>query len=204
MQIVETVLQFGPLTRRTRTARIVIHHSASGDVPVAEIHRWHRNRGWPGVGYHYIIRANGTIERGRPEAMQGTHAPAANADGIAICLTGNFEVDPPTPAQMTSLVWLIGDIKRRMGDLKIEEHRGVAVTACPGKLFPFAALLTQLENTGPRLLVNDKATSASVRIVAGRTQVQLDGHWIGVRTLADALGATIGWDETTKTVSLTL
>ena len=103
-----------PLVPRKTTSRIILHHTAGGDVSAHTIHDWHLpKKGWGGIGYHYLIRADGSIERGRPEHVRGVHASAANADSIGIALTGNFETRPPTSAQMASLVRLIRDIRDR-------------------------------------------------------------------------------------------
>ena len=115
MVIRETNLLFTlPLIPRKKTKRIIIHHTAGGDVPVETVHGWHLARtGFGGVGYHYLIRRAGRIERGRPEHVRGVHAPGANANSIGIALTGNFETRPPTPSQMNSLVQLIRTLRDR-------------------------------------------------------------------------------------------
>ncbi|SHG60645.1 N-acetylmuramoyl-L-alanine amidase [Thermosyntropha lipolytica DSM 11003] len=139
MQIKETGLKFnGPLKPRTRTNRIIIHHTATpGDVAAETVHTWHLNQGWAGIGYHYLIRQDGTVERGRPENVIGAHAgPEGNSDSIGIALAGNFEIVRPTEKQMEALVWLIRDLIKRYGELQIIGHRDVIATSCPGKLFP--------------------------------------------------------------------
>ena len=115
MVIRETRISFlRPLIPRKKTARIVLHHTGGGDVSAHTVHEWHLQRkGFGGIGYHYLIRSDGGIERGRPEQMRGVHAPGANADSIAIALTGNFETRLPTTTQMLSLVRLIRDIRDR-------------------------------------------------------------------------------------------
>ena len=151
MLITNTKLTFTPgsvekrAAKRRATKRIAIHHTVSGDVPAAEVHRWHQNRGWRGIGYHYLIRHSGAIERGRAEELRGIHASAANADSIAIALTGNFEQHLPTAAQLDALVWLIRDIRARYGDLVLIKHSDVGATACPGRLFPWTELQGRLE-----------------------------------------------------------
>lgn len=147
MQIVETNLQFkGTLTKRTRTNRIIVHHTASADVPASTIHQWHLNQGWIGIGYHYVIRANGSVERGRPENTIGSHSgPSGNGDSIGIVLAGNFQNAVPTAAQMIALVDLIKDIRNRYGDLAVIGHKDVMATACPGAMFPWAELRQRLE-----------------------------------------------------------
>ena len=111
----ETNLAFTrPLVPRKRTTRIVLHHTAGADVSAHTVHDWHLPRkGFYGIGYHYLVRADGGIERGRPEHVRGVHASRANADSIAIALTGNFETRPPTAAQLVALTRLIRDIRDR-------------------------------------------------------------------------------------------
>jgi N-acetylmuramoyl-L-alanine amidase len=71
--------------------KIIIHCAdtpAHMDIGVQEIARWHRDRGWNDVGYHWVIRRNGTIEKGRDEAVQGAHVRGHNHDSIGVCLVG--------------------------------------------------------------------------------------------------------------------
>ncbi len=131
MVIRKTNLAFTrPLVPRKATTRIILHHTASGDdVSAHTVHDWHLGRkGFGGIGYHYLIRADGTAERGRPEHVRGVHASAANADSIGIALTGNFETRPPTSAQMASLVRLIRDIRERYQAqfMSVEDRRAAS------------------------------------------------------------------------------
>jgi N-acetyl-anhydromuramyl-L-alanine amidase AmpD len=150
MQIIETGLQFEGLQPRSQTSLIVLHHSASADVPAAEIHRWHRAKGWAGIGYHFVIRRDGSIERGRPQEMIGAHAGAGvNGHSIGICLCGNFMQQLPSDAQLVSLVelvvWLQSYYKAAAGaEPEVKLHHEVDATECPGSRFPmqqFAGLL---------------------------------------------------------------
>ena len=147
MQILETGLKFGSLNTRKSTKRIIIHHSASADVPASTIHQWHLNQGWSGIGYHFVIRANGMIERGRPENTIGSHSgPQGNGDSIGVVLTGNFEIGAPATAQITALASLIKDLRGRYGNLAVIGHKDVMATACPGKNFPWDELRKRLED----------------------------------------------------------
>lgn len=146
MQILETGLKFGSLNTRKSTKRIILHHTASADVSAATIHGWHLNQGWSGIGYHFVIRANGLIERGRPEWAIGSHSgPAGNGDSIGVVLTGNFEIGAPSTAQMIALTKLINELRGRYGNLAVMGHKDMMATACPGKNFPWAELRERLE-----------------------------------------------------------
>ena len=76
--------------KRRSTDTIVLHHSA-GTGSVEDVHRIHRGQGWPGIGYHFYVRKNGEVYRGRPEEQIGTHTAHYNASTIGVCFEGNFE-----------------------------------------------------------------------------------------------------------------
>ena len=148
----ETNIQFkSTLSNRKATRRIVIHHAASSFTTTwQDIHQWHLKNGWAGIGYHYVIHADGIIYRGRPEGKVGAHAyqdakHEANSDGIGICLVGNFMLTQPTTPQLDSLVELVRDIWTRYPDIPVVGHREVMATSCPGDRFPWAELRLRLE-----------------------------------------------------------
>ena len=82
---------------RKKTDSIIIHCAAtkkSMDIGYKEIREWHVDQnGWDDVGYHYIIRRNGKLEKGRPEEYSGAHAPSHNSRSIGICLVGGMAKD---------------------------------------------------------------------------------------------------------------
>lgn len=140
LAIEETNFHFTePLLVRPRTDMIVIHHVGipDGDTPAAAIHRAHLANGWAGIGYHYVIRKNGVIERGRPLAVVGAHAYGENYHTVGINVTGNFDKEVPTDAQMKSLTELVTALCRIYhidpGPATIVGHRDVNSTDCPGK-----------------------------------------------------------------------
>jgi N-acetyl-anhydromuramyl-L-alanine amidase AmpD len=99
---------------------IVVHCAAtkpSMDIGYKEIRKWHvEDNGWDDVGYHYIIKRDGTVEVARAEAFQGAHAPAVNSKSIGICLVGGMAEDGGaennfTLEQFLSLKDLIKKIK---------------------------------------------------------------------------------------------
>ena len=62
--------------------RIVLHCSATPegkDYSVETIRDWHVNgRGWSDIGYHYVIRLDGSVELGRPIDKIGAHVKGHN------------------------------------------------------------------------------------------------------------------------------
>ena len=136
MEIKETNLNFSSLTHRSKVLEyIVVHHTAStAKETVEQIHNFHiNNNGWAGIGYHFYIRKDGTIYRGRPEKYVGAHCENYNSVSIGICLEGNFEIEQPTEKQLTSLSELIQYLKKKYGNVQIVGHRDLNATACPGK-----------------------------------------------------------------------
>ncbi len=103
------------------TTRAVIHHTDSHDVSVKTIDKWHKERGWDGIGYHFCIREDGRIESGRDIRKKGAHARGRN-HYVGIALTGNGSF---TSMQIESLKILC----KRIGITHLERHH----EKCPGK-----------------------------------------------------------------------
>jgi N-acetyl-anhydromuramyl-L-alanine amidase AmpD len=138
MNIKDYKLDFQPLADRLYTNNIIIHHSASDDVSAPEIHQWHRDRGYSGIGYHFVIRKYGTIERGRPIDKIGAHAGEANNDSIGVCLAGNFVSREPEIEQIQALLSLTDYLEDHYGKpLPLLRHCDVTATVCPGNMFPW-------------------------------------------------------------------
>jgi len=77
--------------------KLVIHCSDtqdSIDIGAREIRDWHMNdNGWSDIGYHYVIRRNGTVENGRKPEIKGAHVRNHNSDSIGICWIGRNDID---------------------------------------------------------------------------------------------------------------
>ena len=81
------------MNRRFATTLIVVHASATPgnrNIGVHEIRQWHERK-WSDIGYHYVIRRNGTIERGRDIWRQGAGVEGHNAEAIHICMVGGVD-----------------------------------------------------------------------------------------------------------------
>lgn len=79
---------------------IVMHCTATPatmDIGATEIDRWHRQRGWNGIGYHFVIRRNGQLETGRVISRAGAHAAGFNAHSIGVVLAGGVASNGQTP-----------------------------------------------------------------------------------------------------------
>ena len=142
-EIVETDLDFSSLTERDITDMIVIHHTGCNDIDASaeQIHGLHINNGWAGIGYHFVIRKDGTIERGRAENLVGAHVTGHNSDSIGICFEGNFETETMGEAQKNAGAELVEYLKKKYSISTVVRHKDLAATACPGKNFPFEEIL---------------------------------------------------------------
>lgn len=74
---------------------IVLHCSATPfnqDIGAEEIRRYHvDHRKWSDIGYHYVIRLDGSLEEGRPLYKQGAHVRGHNQTSIGICYIGGLD-----------------------------------------------------------------------------------------------------------------
>ena len=157
---------------------IIIHHTAGFDVPALTIDSYHAKEGFGvkitspkslvdeyirrgfrkttggvivSIGYHYLIRTDGTVERGRPDFIRGAHCTADNMNfrSIGVALTGNFDskdnprgekgLTKPSKAQIASLKELIFYLMQvyQIPKEQVLGHKGVknAATRCPGDRF---------------------------------------------------------------------
>lgn len=170
MNIIETNLSFGSLSIRSKTTRLILHHAAAKSCGAATIHQWHLNNGWSGIGYHFVVRKNGTIERGRPENTVGAHASGANSDSIGICFEGDFMSETMTDTQKSAGKELVAYLKKKYGISKVQKHSDVCSTDCPGTNFPFAEIAGATGNV--------TATSTSSGTSSGTSgSITVDGWW---------------------------
>lgn len=118
---------------------IIIHCSATPQgrhVTVDDIDRWHRDRGFRCVGYHYVIYLDGSVARGRDESEIGAHCTGHNAHSIGVCYVGGCDsrmrpADTRTPAQRRALHDLVADLTKRYPGATVHGHREFAAKACP-------------------------------------------------------------------------
>lgn len=123
--------------------KIIVHCSATQegrDIATSEIRRWHLNRGWRDIGYHFVIQRDGTIDEGRPIEQTGAHTKGHNYDSIGVCYIGGVEAekkkgkwiakDTRTDEQKDSLVDLLLRLKDCYGGT-IYGHNDFSSKSCP-------------------------------------------------------------------------
>lgn len=118
---------------------IVVHCTATPagrDVTVADVDRWHRERGFNGIGYHYLVTLDGTVCPGRDVDLAGAHCRGHNSRSIGVCYVGGLDAadcpaDTRTEAQRRALHSLLTALKRLYAGAVIRGHRDFAAKACP-------------------------------------------------------------------------
>lgn len=137
MNIIETNLQWnGSLTYNNYPNKIVLHNADASNCTIYDIHQWHLNNGWLGCGYHFLVRKDGSIYRGRPENAQGSHCPGANTTSIGICFEGAYMTETMPSVQYNAGIELINYLFNKYGTLAIYGHKDLYSTDCPGTNFP--------------------------------------------------------------------
>lgn len=124
-------------------SQVIIHHSGTTDGSARAYARTHvEENDWPGMGYHYVIDKDGTINQTQNLDTVSYHAPGANQTGIGVCLTGNFDTQTPTQAQLESAQKLVKYLNGLLfKKLSVVGHRDVTPgRTCPGRNLNVAAL----------------------------------------------------------------
>ena len=123
-----------------KITELIVHCSATPEgksFSVADIDRWHRQRGWNGIGYHFVIYLDGSIHTGRRLSQIGAHCKGHNANSIGICYIGGCNSygkspkDTRTAAQKTALSTLLKELKKQFPNASIHGHMDFAPKACP-------------------------------------------------------------------------
>lgn len=119
---------------------IIVHctdSEAGKAFTVADVDRWHRQRGWKGCGYHYLITLDGKVEQGRPEQIAGAHCTGRNSESLGVCYVGGRDLgkvkDTRTPEQKKALITLIRQLMHTHG-ISLENvrcHNEFSNRACP-------------------------------------------------------------------------
>lgn len=131
------------LKKSTRNIKeIILHCSATPegkDYDVNTIRKWHLQRGFTDIGYHYIIYRDGSIHDGRNVNISGAHCTNHNAKSIGICYiggldsTGKTAKDTRTKEQKKSLVSLVKQLMNiyKLSASDVHCHNEYANKACP-------------------------------------------------------------------------
>ena len=127
------------LKKMRKIDKIIIHCSYTFhdmDIGADEIRYWHMAKGWKDIGYHYVIRRDGTLEAGRHVSKIGAHVKGKNRNSIGCCFIGGKEghgeqADNFTLQQMQIGRMLMQDFKRDYPGVTFHGHNEFSKKACP-------------------------------------------------------------------------
>lgn len=157
----------GTLSKRRSTSRIILHHAAASKCSAQQIHSWHLANGWVGIGYHFLVRKDGSIYRGRPENTVGAHAGNNNYDSIGVCFEGNFMTETMSEVQKRAGQELVQYLKDKYGISKVQKHSDVNATGCPGAHFPFREIFEGVSEDKPAESAADGFTAVFPQLSKG-------------------------------------
>ncbi len=127
---------------RPKTNFIAVHCSATPEgkrFDATDIDGWHKGQGWAGIGYHYVVNLDGSLEAGRPEGAIGSHVAGHNSEAIGVVYIGGVAKDGKTPKdtrtpeQKDALKQLLKHLKAKFPKAVIQGHRDFpkVAKACP-------------------------------------------------------------------------
>lgn len=176
---------------------IAVHHSATTSGDAFSFARYHVDyRNWPGIGYHYVILPDGTIQWTNDLTTISYHVGIQNTFAVGVCLVGDFSKGQPTEQQKISLKslcrMLFGLLNLNINNVK--GHRELT----PGTLCPVLDM-----NEVREYISSDKITI----LLEGKpltvdTMFKDNTTFASIRPLAKALGYDVNWDAQTQTVNL--
>ena len=123
-----------------KITEIIVHCSATPEgqnFTAEDIDRWHKQKGWQGIGYHYVIYLDGSVHKGRNEEVIGAHCLGHNAYSIGVCYIGGLDKwtkapkDTRTDAQKQALIDLLKNLKEKYPNAIIYGHRDFSKKDCP-------------------------------------------------------------------------
>lgn len=130
-----TPLKLPAFPARRATDYLVVHCTATGpqhDIGAVEVDRWHREQGYKAIGYHHVIRRDGTIERGRPLFSLGAHVKGYNNVSLGVALVGGTDPsgkkaqDNFTAYQYDTLRELLTILRRTFPYAQLLGHRDLS------------------------------------------------------------------------------
>ncbi len=130
----------GSVQSKRKITEIIVHCTATPegkDFTTSDIDRWHIQRGFRCIGYHWCIYLDGSVHCGRPEGLIGAHCTGRNSHSIGVVYVGGLAKDGKTPKdtrtpeQKTALLKLLKELKQRYPTATIHSHRDFANKACP-------------------------------------------------------------------------
>lgn len=144
MEIIDTNFDYRAMTPRNvdNVNLIILHHIGCEYATPEQIHQWHLDKGWAGIGYNFYVRKDGTIYRCRPMEYVPAHCSGYNTCSIGVAFEGNFEYEWMEQTQIEAGKWLVAYLKDLYGISNVGKHKDYNATDCPGANFPFDEIVS--------------------------------------------------------------
>ncbi|KEH90707.1 hypothetical protein Z965_11600 [Clostridium novyi A str. BKT29909] len=179
MNIIDKNLKFKSLTYGNNPKTVLLHHAEWSNCSVEDIHRCHIvDKGWSGIGYHYFVRKDGSIYKGRPDNAIGAHCKGHNTNTLGICAEGDYMKESMPAAQKQAIIALCIYLKKKYPAIVFKGHKEAPYsTNCPGVNYPLA----DIKNA-----VNGQATTVNTSLgnLDGRMAI-CTGNGVRVRSSMD-------------------
>ena len=152
MNIIDVGLNYGNMSLGNIPKALIVHHieAEGSNWTVQAIHNMHRNEnGWAAIGYHYYIRLDGTVYKGRPDNAIGAHCQGCNTNTLGIAFEGNYDKRTVMPeAQFNAWCELKSYLFSKYGSIPVYGHREKGSSECPGRYFPLDKIKQDVIKTG--------------------------------------------------------
>ena len=122
--------------------QIILHYTETQediDFDVSDVKEWHLDRGFSDIGYHFLIKLDGEIQKGRDLDKIGAHCKTQNSDSIGICYVGGKCADGTlgdtrTKEQIEAIDLLIQSLRVIFPkeNLIVFGHNDYSTKVCPG------------------------------------------------------------------------
>ena len=136
-------------SKRTKPfTHVAIHHSLT-DTGTAEIFaRYHINdKGWPGIGYPYVIHKDGTIEWCWDLNLRTYHVGNSNNFALGIVNVGDYNSSHPTNIQWETCLRLVEKVAPHVPVVNVwghQEYDDYSWKKCPGTHWVMAQFRKEL------------------------------------------------------------
>lgn len=162
MNIIQVDHKFTNLAYNNKPVEIILHHAEATSCTVEDINRWHKANGWAGIGYHYFVRKDGSIYKGRPDNAQGAHCPGHNVTSLGICAEGSYVKEQMPEVQKKAIAELIKYLKAKYPAItSIKRHKDCYATSCPGANYPFDEIVKLANSTTNNVTVTTKPNTTT-------------------------------------------
>ncbi|KEI94417.1 N-acetylmuramoyl-L-alanine amidase (plasmid) [Clostridium botulinum A2B3 87] len=179
MNINNANLSFGDMAYGNNPQEIDLHHAEKSSCNVYDVHSWHKGNGWAGIGYHYFVRKNGEIWKGRPDNAIGAHVAEHNTNTLGICAEGSYMSEDMPQAQKNAIIELCKYLCNKYGINKIYGHREVGSSNCPGTKYPLAEIRNTVFNGGGSNVINSNNDGSSYNVKDIQSMLIKIGYPVG-------------------------